>query len=133
MIEIHGAQQIADNLDHISDVIDTIIPIRHMRVVFNLCAALLAFALMMNMTWEAGFSGFKPILRLAQRCALAWLSFSLLLRAATPLVVAGKHNALIGLLESGSLLVLFAASLMLVAMNPEHQAKNEDLRTRKTS
>ena len=131
MIEIHGAQEIANNLDSIADAVDSVLGIEYLRVFCNLIAAILAFALMINMTKEAGLSGLKPLMRLVQRCSLGWLSFSLLLRASTPLVTpGGSHNALIGLLTSASLLFLFSASLVLVGINPEHREQNENLRAR---
>lgn len=124
MIEIHGAQEIANDLDRIADAINSILSIVYLRVFCNLVAAILAFVLMTNMTKEAGFTGIKPIMRLIQRCSLGWLSFSLLLRACTPLVSGGSHNALIGLITSASLMFLFSASLVLVAINPEHRDEN---------
>lgn len=128
MIEIHGAQEIANELDRVSDAINSVLPIAYLRIFCNLISATLAFALMVNMTKEAGFRGIKSLMRLIQRCALGWLSFSLLLRACTQLIGSGTHNALVGLITSGSLMFLFSASLVLVAINPEH--KDENLRAR---
>lgn len=114
MLELKQTAQLADNLDRLTDAVHLVLPTAQVRAILAGLAAFLALYLMQLMTPMAGWHGVIPLLRLAQRCALAWLALGLALAAVAPFLRIGGFYALIWLILEAALFTLLLASVILV-------------------
>lgn len=116
MFDLHQAQALADQLARAHGAIGKLVPALGARAIISVIAAFLSLWLMQSMTVLAGLRGTMSLLRLAQRCSLAWLALSMMLNAASPYLPYGQD--LINLCITASIFVLLAASAVLVHINP---------------
>lgn len=116
MFEPQQKGQLFDTLYSIHRTLESVVPIDAAQVVLSVLGALLAVWLMQGMTKLAGLHDRIALLRLVQRCALAWLALGLLLNAASAYLPCGEN--IVSVLLAGALFLLLGASVILTYVQP---------------